>query len=217
MTNFFSKVEPPVWDDKPVFVVGGGPSLIPWRDHLHKLADRGYVVAVNDAYVDVKPDAIVTLDYRWFKERKKDVPSMPGPVYYVLPSGTKPEPPKVPNAIYLKRKQAKQGQVLSYDTDYLVNGLTSGHAGMQYAWLKGGKEIYLLGMDFKQGPKGEHHYHKRYTWGQTSSIRSCYPKWAERFNECRGMFKRAGVQVYNCSPDTLLKGFDYVSYGEVLS
>jgi hypothetical protein len=123
-----------------------------------------------------------------------------------------------PNLVYLKRTHRKglnDSSSLSESPDTIRNGMNSGYAALNFAYLKGAKTIYLLGYDFKlQGDRTN--FHAGYPWQKSKNGPSLYPHWARAFNDTTSQLKAAGVEVFNCSPDSLLDCFPYKSYEEIL-
>lgn len=214
------------WGDRPVYIVGGGPTLKPFADKLWLLYQRGYVLAVNDSYKNCYfPDAIFSLDHTWLSKNVRDdslngcvrkIPHMPGPVFVAADEVNMRV--ECENLTYLHRSYrgySSQRSFLSEDPGIITNGMNSGFGALNFAYLKGAKIIYLLGFDFKDiGDKT--HFHSGYKWHNRLGSNALFPRWAEAFNDTMAQLNRDGVQVFNCSPDSLLTCFPHKPYAEVL-
>jgi hypothetical protein len=216
-------LDPKKWDDgRPCVVVGGGPSLIPWKQKLWNLYQKYWVVAVNDSCWNTYfPDAIVTLDHTWVAKNLEKFSDgfkqFPGPVIAAVDESN----PRLPseNLTYLHRLHRSglnDHARLSENPKELINGMNSGHAGLQVAYLKGAKEIYLLGFDFKE-IDDKAHFHSSYPWHNRSSSRHLYLRWAEAFKWTVPQLTAAKVQVFNGSPDSALTVFPHKPYEEIFS
>ncbi len=201
------------WEDKPCYIIGGGTSLKPYVNSLMGLNDKGYVIAVNDSYKHCDPDLIFTLDHTWLEKNHETIPSMPAVVYAAVAEDH--ERPDLGCVVYLKRRNRNGIALLSTDPSAITNGLNSGFGALNLAWLKGCKEIFLLGFDFKPGHGGNSHYHDGYKWYNPVATGNMFPKWAQLFHECAGQIKDAGVKVINCSDNSLLTAFPYKPYREI--
>lgn len=212
----FGSAGPADWGDRPCYVVGGGPSLLPFVHMLAPLHLRGHVVAVNDCFSKCSPEAIVTIDQTWLRERRGAVPSMPAPVYAAVEEDHTRQ--AVPNLVYLRRlRPARRGMRLSTDPSTIANGLCSGFAALNYAFLRHARTIYLLGMDFRPGEDGRSHWHDGYKWHSPRSTARLYQAWAEKFVEVLGQLEEVGVVALNCSPTGMLRGYKHVPYQEALA
>ena len=219
----FGVLDSKKWDDgRPCVVVGGGPSLIPWRQKLWYLYQKYWVIAVNDSYqYTFFPDIITTLDHAWTqkqfeKDPKNGFKYFPGPVVAAVDAGN----PRIPseNLTYLyrlRREETDNKAPFSEDPKKIVNGMNSGHCALQLAYLKGCKIIYLLGFDFKEIDQ-KTHFHKGYEWHNRVSSQHLYAKWAKAMEDTLPQLKNAGVQVFNCSDNSALVCFPYKPYAEVL-
>lgn len=216
-------LDPKKWDDgRPCVVIGGGPSLIPWKQKLQYLFQKYWVIAVNDScWHTYFPDIVCTLDHTWVArnlEKFKDgFKQFPGPVVAAVDAGN----PRVPseNLTYLyrlRREETNNEARLSEDPKIIVNGMNSGHCGLQLGYLKGCKEIYLLGFDFKE-IEDKTHFHSGYQWHNRPSSNRLYGQWANAFKWTVPQLDKAGVRVFNCSDNSALACFPHKPYQEVFS
>jgi hypothetical protein len=212
----FGTVGPADWGDKPCFIVGGGPSLLPFVSSLASIHLKGHVVAVNDCYLRCSPDAIVTIDQTWLRERKAAIPGMPAPVYAAVSDDN--ARPALGNIVYLKRGESPRRTIhLSTDPSTIANGLCSGFAAFNFAFLRHARTIYLLGIDFTPGENGRSHWHDGYRWHSPRSAGRLYQAWARKFDEVLHQVEAVGVEAINCSPTKMLKGYKHVPYQEALA
>lgn len=210
----FGIVAPRDWSHQRVFIVGGGSSLAPHRAGLRSIHERGLVLAINDSWRDCRPTAVFSVDHVWTKRNQNAIPSIYAPVTVAL-ERDHPRPP-VANLTYVLRRPRGQIPELSTDPGQVTNLLNSGASGIDYAALRGAREIFLLGFDFMPGPGKETHYHTGYEWHSVPNTGRMYPRWAALLDSFKPALDRAGIRVYNCSPKTLLTAFPYRAYEEFL-
>jgi hypothetical protein len=202
----FGVVDEPWWDDRPVFIVGGGPSLI-GRD-LSRLRQRGWVLGVNRAADLVPVDATFSLDAVFIRRRADDLAKWAETqqVYLGMPASY--PGPFIPGAIYLDRIR---GAGLSRNPGRVINGLNSGYSALNVAALKRAREIFLLGYDMVPTPRdGLSHWHGGYPWQERSS-ETYYRRWADLFKGAAAELP-AGVKVWNCNPASSVRAFPFSSY-----
>lgn len=209
----FGTVGPSSWGDRPVYILGGGPSVKPYIERLKSLHEKGYVLSVNDGFNFCKPDVIFSIDSLWLENRKAQFPTMQAPVYMAMDPNFEIE--DTPNLTVMVRKPRTKTVFLSKDSAVITNGLNSGFCALNFAYLKGAKEIFLLGFDFKGAPN-ESHFHQGYKWHTAGTTGRLYPIWASLFNDVAPQLRGEGVKVWNCSDNSLLTCFEYKSYNEVL-
>lgn len=132
----YGKINKPFWDDKPVAVIGGGPSL---HDFDYERLRGAHVLAVKDLIFDIPwADAGFGVG-EW--HNKLDVQ---GRVYWAVPEEIEP-PAK--NITILKQMP---GQQVSDDPG-VVYGSSSEFGAMQICIHKRAKQIVLFGFDH-EGP-----------------------------------------------------------------
>lgn len=203
----FGEVAAPWWDDRPTFIIGGGPSLR--GIDLSRLRERGWVLGVNRAAETVPVDATFSLDTQWIDERRAMLGDWAGrhEVYLaVLPRSSRFG---IPGVIYLERKD---GAGLSKDRGAIINGLNSGYGALNVAVLKRAREIVLLGFDMQPGP-GATHWHDGYPWRDRRKEAN-YPKWASLFARAVQDIPE-GVTVRNANPRSAVRCFPFTTYDAV--
>lgn len=211
MTGPSGKIGPPWWDDRPAWIVGGGPSLSGYD--LSDLRSHGRVLGVNRAADLVPCDATFTLDGNFLRQRSSDLVEWAASGQEVFAAvsddwfGGTVDP--VPGVTYLLRVQ---GKGVGQDQGAIVNGLNSGYGALCLAILKRAREIYLLGYDFKNRREGLH-WHDGYPWGSGR----CYvyfKRWARRFDEIAADLPD-GVRVWNANVDSAVRAFPFRSYEDL--
>lgn len=200
------------WDDKPVVIVGGGSSLLQFKDKLQTLHQKYHVLAVNNSYQHCHPEVIFSLDHQWLKNSFAFIPSMPAPVFCAVADDH--PMPSCKNLTYLWRRDRIKAY-LSISRSEITNGHNSGYGALNFAFLKGAKRIYLLGFDFKIIEEKKH-FHEGYTWTSPQDPNRVFPIWAKLFDDCVPQLQGSMIEVFNCSPNSLLTAFPYKPYDEVM-
>lgn len=205
------------WNTRPVFVVGGGPSLKPHMEKLKTLHEKGFVIAVNDGYKHCTPDAVITLDDTWFAKRYEEIKDIKCPVYVCTePEKVMDTKETIPNLVFLLRVRRAKETYLSRNPQIITNGLNSGFGGYNLAYLKGAKVIYLLGFDFNRTTEGATHFHEGYSWHDSRVANLLYHNWTTIFDDTLAQVKQDGVKVYNCNVNSHLKCFEFAPYETVI-
>lgn len=198
----------PWWDDRPLFVVGGGPSLRGYD--LSRLRERGRVLGINDSAFLVPSDAAFSIDRTWLQRREARILAFPGEVWVGL-GEPETENLRLPAKVnYLRRVQ---GSGLSTDPREVVNGLNSGYSALNLAVHKRARTIYLLGYDLTPTPAGDTHWHGGYPWNHGTAIKY-YERWARRFDAVPACLP-AGTVVYNANPRSAVTAFPFTTYEEL--
>jgi hypothetical protein len=128
-----------VWDNRDVYVIGGGKSLehFDWSLLLNKCT-----IGCNDAYkygVDISKICFFG-DFLWFEEFKHDLTKYKGTVFTNAPAlyNTKI------NWLWTMQRESS-----GVHTDSLGWNFNTGACAVNLAVLLGAKRIYLLGFDMK--------------------------------------------------------------------
>jgi hypothetical protein len=205
----FGRVQPPWWDDRPVFIIGGGSSL-KGRD-LSRLREQGWVVGVNRAADFWPVDATFTLDMKFAREYASTLEkwAKQHEVYLCLPSGSVAR--SVPGAVYLERVHLRG---VTTNRSQIAQGLHSGYGAVNLALLKQARKIVLLGIDLDLAG----HWHDGYSWDRVSSRLHgrYYDRWADRFADVARHLPKVypGVEIVNANPKSKVKAFPFASYKE---
>ena len=203
---------------KPVYIVGGGPSL---RGFDWSLLDGKDVIAVNKAY-QVLPNAqMIYFTDRDFWERHKDRMLAHGGTLMrgVLRPNHEPQHPKVrlwhltgPQGIETKPGCLRHGS----NSVFAVLNMCAVH-------LKR-KKIYLLGVDMKWGEKGNKattHWHEGYQkeGGRTDPEIVYSSKMIRSYESIAKPLESMGVEVINVNTpeQTALKVFPIQSFETVFN
>ncbi len=197
----FGLVYSPWWDDRPVYIVGGGPSL---RDFDFERLRGRRVLAVNEAFVNLPfaPDAVFSLDSNWARHRCAEMTCFTGEKFLAV---QEPYWPYVdPSAIMLRRLR-RPG--LSVDQGSVHICGTSGYGALNVAYLKRAREIFLLGFDMA----GSGHWHPEPGWGGEIALEP----WAAAFDDASAQLSAEGVKVWNCSPRSAILAFSRISLEEI--
>lgn len=205
-----------------VFIVGGGPSLAGFNFHL---LDRRDVIAINQSFVYV-PNAkyICTMDYI-FRRRLED----PGQernkslflnhkaekvfvVGFAAPRLKILGPHLVEDSSchiqYDLRDFSKvvfcseYGGIGTSWEDFHV-GSDSGYSGLQLASILGYTRIYLLGFDFSIH-SAQTHFHHDYPSVNIRKFKQNLNEYYQVYPEAFLQLRSRGVEVFSCSPMSLL-------------
>ncbi len=169
------------------WIIGGGPSRE--RFDLSRIQPGETVLAVNDA-IKFYPEAsaIFSLDNRWIKKNKSFLRNATIPVYLAIPLETWPE--CFVDGAHLYQWVHQDG--LSDNPLGLCVGGNSGYAAINLAYLKGAKEIHLVGFDLDPADEEQYIY------------------WARAFNTMVPQLNAKGITVLNHNPDSFITAFPKV-------
>lgn len=206
----YGKINKPYWDDKPVAVLGGGPSLVNFD--FERL--RGvHVLAVKGCIFDVPwADAGFGLDMPRYKEWRDRLAEHQGRVYWAVPEDQleRTGPPPSKNVTFLKRLA---GENLSSDPGEIYGGGTSGFGAMQICIHKKAKRIVLLGYDYDGNYDATHgfrHNDRHYGFKRDQSERN-WQLWATHFDVYVPYLNAHGISVVNACPNSAIRCFQKVS------
>jgi hypothetical protein len=203
--ELYGKINKPFWDDKPVAVIGGGPSLIDFD--FEKL--RGaHVLAVKGSIFDIPwADAGFGLDSSKYKEWRHKLANVQSRIYWAVPEDQVAEtgPPLAKNITFLKRLP---GQSLSGDPSVIYGGSTSGFAALQICIHKRARTIVLFGFDYdgsSNAPPGIGQEKRR------AQNAANWDMWAEHFRVYVPYCNEHGINVVNASPLSAIQCFQKVA------
>ena len=188
-------VSSPWWDDAPVYIVGGGPSL---RGFDFDCLRGRRVLAVNEALVCLSfpPDAVFSLDNNWARHRCSEMSCFRGEKFLAVQEDYWQY---VDQSATMLRRVRMPG--LSEDPGAVHICGTSGYGALNLAYLKRAREVFLLGFDMDGG-----HWHPEPGWGGGIPLEP----WASAFDAALPKLNRAGVKVWNCSPRSKITAFEKI-------
>lgn len=191
------------WAGRTVYLIGGGPSLRGFD--FARLAGRGPVVAINDAFRNLPfPAVAFSIDTHWLGQRRNELESYPGEVVLALPAmWDKP----LANAHHVKRVTATG---VSAIPDMLFTGENSGFAAMGMAIMRGAARIVMLGYDLTTPG----HWHAGYGW-RSRYGHADYPRWVRNFDSLEAECTRRRIEVFNCNGQSAIRCFPLVRFEEL--
>lgn len=211
--GFYGEVKGPWWDDRPVVIVAGGPSLrgFDWEQL------RGFhVLAVKGSIFDIPwADAGFGLDMPRFEEWREKLAQVSMTVYWAVPVEqaiitSRPSQ----NMTFLKRINADG---VSSDPTLVFSGGTSGFGALQIALLKRAKRIMLVGYDYNPSVTGIHAHNQRamvpfrhndqhYRKRRAQNFQN-WKKWAGNFALFRPYCERWGIEIINACENSGITTF----------
>lgn len=211
MSYPFAPIEPPYWDDRPVAIVGAGPSLKGFD--FKRLQGDWHVLAIKQKYLDLPfADAVFGLDLPWIRNYGAQVVASGIPTYFSLPDTPFDELPErlrvplVPGANYLRRQRS--GDLFSTDHDTINHCGNSGFGGHNLAILKRAKHIVLFGFDYSTDG---HDKPEQYPWSPPGHNARYWPRWAESYGKVAPQLKSLGVITVNASINSKMIAFPKVN------
>ena len=205
----YGKIGKPYWDDKPVAVVCGGPSLVGFD--FQKL--RGaHVLAVKGSMFDIRwADAGFGLDMPRYTEWRDRLANLESRVYWAVPEEWLPRtgPPPSKNVTFLKRLPGEQ---LSKDPSEIYGGGTSGFGALQICIHKRAKKIVLFGYDYNgnyDAHQGFRHNDAHYVRRREQSAAN-WELWATHFGVYVSYLNDNGISIANACPQSSIRCFQKV-------
>jgi len=231
------------WENKPCFIVGGGPSL---RDFDWSLLKGYRTIGVNRAYEKYDPTIIFSMDTRFLRwildgiygpeakmkfERSK--------AYKVWLCTYRARLPEEIFIVKVYRNYTKGFKAFNFSmSEGLGHGNNSGYAALNLACCLRANPIYLLGFDMRhekkrreEQPESERveflnkranekrdrsvmtHWHSGHPRPQTQMILNNFIKY---FTEVAPKIEREKISVVNLCPNSKLECFPRKSWEEVL-
>lgn len=208
---------PRLWPGETFVILGGGPSLTP--ADVNYVRGKTRVIAVKEA-VQLAPwaDALYAADWYWWKFYQ-GMPSFTGLMYTTEVSTTDPTtgirttaPPQTTwTGVTVLRNTGDEG--LELDPSGIRTGHNSGYQAINVAVHLGAARIILLGFDLWHGPQGQNWYTPPLGYPKRQSQ---FPVFLQMFSTLAEPLKAAGVEVINCSRQTVLTAFPKMSLEEAL-
>jgi len=204
----FGVVAEPWWDDRDVFIIGGGKSLE--GRNIQILHEKGLVLGVNRAAEFATCHATFTIDHSFIRNRADLLQqwAVDGQEVYAAVGNTwLSEVAPIKGVTYLERVQ---GEGVGANMGQIVNGLNSGYGALCLAVMKRARRIWMLGYDMKEN---NDHWHDGYKWGSNRS-KIYFSRWAARFDDI-GKDLPKGVDVFNCNPQSAIMAFPFSTYDHI--
>ncbi len=167
------------------YVIGSGPSL---RDFDFSKLPDGHRFGANKSGWLADCHTLVTLDRNFPKVCAAELASYSGEKVIAVGPDT---PAGDPTVTYLRWDR---GDGLS-DEPGSLRGLNSGFAALNLAYLRGFREIALLGFDFKWDC-GKSHFHEGYV-DQNKHTDRFLGNWVSAFHRTLPQLEAAGCRVTN--------------------
>ena len=96
----------------------------------------------------------------------------------------------------------------------IYSGYTISYFALQLAVYMGFKEIFFLGLDLKNDGDNTHFFGHDYNSKNHDNTE--YPKMLHSFDKISATLKTRGIKVYNCSKESRLRCFEYMSYEDAI-
>jgi hypothetical protein len=211
--EFYGSVSKPFWDDKPVAIVGGGPSLTGFDFERLRGA---HVLAVKGSIFDIpRADAGFGLDMPRYMEWRDKLANVQSRIYWAVPVEQidKTGPPPSHNVTFVRRLD---GEAIAADPGEIYGGGTSGFGAVQIALHKRAKNIVLFGFDYDgaYGHMAEHrpfrHNDMHYLRKRAQSTAN-WLTWAEHFTIFVQHMIDNNIRIINACPGSAIQCFQKMS------
>lgn len=204
----FGSIRAPWWDDRDVYIVGGGDSLK--GRQLERLHEKGRVVGINRAAELITCHCTFTLDHNFTRQRADELRQWAEDgqeVYIAVGSTWFDNVSAIDGVTYLERVP---GLGIGDNLSQIINGCNSGYGALCLAILKRARRIWMLGFDLTGDNS---HWHDGYPWGCNRS-KIYFDRWAKRFDDIAKEVPK-GVEVFNCNPDSAIVAFPFSTYDHI--
>ncbi len=202
----FKPVGPADWGDKPLVILGAGPSLKGFdlqrlnRPDIRVLAVKQMIFHAPFAEIGIG------MDHGWVHKMRIKLLQQKVPVVLAFPREDNPSYPIVEEFTYHRRQD--NAFTLSRDPELMNIGGSSGSAAVAYAALRGARKVLLLGFDYCSMPDatlrdGNHYLDSDYPWF-TSYNTFMWPHWAKWYDCIYDELIKTTL-VYNASPISIIK------------
>jgi len=192
------KVSEPWWDDRPVAIVAGGPSL---RGFDFERLRGAHVLAIKGSIFDIPwADAGFGLDMPRFEDWRDKLAAVPMRVYWACPEDYKKQIAPPENVTLIRRLP---GEGVSTDPRRIFTGGTSGFGALQIALLKRAKRIVLFGYDYNGDyhPSRDFRHNDRHYERRRTQNRKNWEAWAKYFDLFKPCLK--DVEIINTKPSAI--------------
>jgi hypothetical protein len=208
----FAPITPPMWSDRPVIVVGSGPSLKGFD--FNRLKGLGYILAVKGALWDLPfADAAIGIDRTWMQAEAEriEAAAQTMPVFLtVKPEEYAQHQRRMPSAQFIEL--VRRGNC--FQKTRVECGSTSGFAALNLAFIKGARVMVLFGFDYNDG--GGHYDSNAYRHKLESINARLWPKWAKYFDGLIPDVESSGLTIINASPDSTITAFQKMTHEQAL-
>lgn len=186
----------------------------------------GYIIAVNDSafHLRRRPDEIVSMDrlwaeFRWSWLREQRITTH-------LRRACMKNIDYNQSDVWLDVFECDHETAEFVSDDYgepwfslypgKLNGTNSGSCALNRAFMLKPKELYLLGFDMQNGPKGELHWHPPYPWSDRwKTPPKKFITWAREFDLIAQQFESIGTRVWNVSDRSQIGVFSTLSVDQL--
>lgn len=163
------------------------------------------VVAVNGAVARLPwATACFSADRTWINNSREMLRGFVGEIYFAI---AETDPLLQEKVHYLRRSRST---AFSTDPTIVHVPSTSGYGALNLVYLKGAREIILLGYDYC----GVGHWHGMYAW-KSSTDQAVWSQWATCYRSTLGQLQAAGIRVINASPDSKIDAFEKCGLEEI--
>lgn len=226
---------PEIWDnDKPVYIIGGGPSIAyaarvssPTKDSIKTVAEflkpihNARVIGVNNAYMlGSWIDVLWFGDCNWYVFHEKNLEK----TFRGLKTSCCPRFQNNPKrgVVFFGRDSEKTSGITT-KKDKIAWNKNSGSSAINVAYHLGARKIILLGFDMQDGKKEDTHWHGGHKEGAHNRKRrpfsAPYGRFLQGFPQIAADAKNLGVQIVNAVHPDIGSALDYfpkVTIKEVL-
>ena len=184
-------------NDKTIFVVAGGPSLIGFD--FNRLKGK-QVMVINKSLLSVPfADYLYFSDYIFYEQLihlfKPQFEAFTGTIYTIAPKVSHPR-------IITLKTTGKYG--IDYTPFNIRHGGNSSYACINLIYHLGFKQIIFLGLDMKLGTDGRQHHHEEYPDIKVPQPKNLYPRFMEPFRDLVNCKKDLGIDIVNTSLNSAL-------------
>ena len=188
LTNYFQ--------DAPVFVIGGGPSLKPYiqNETITNFLKTQVTLGCNRMFEWFSPTMAVIMDAWFFANYKAQIAQLPCPFF--IPDHVKDI---LPNMYKVRKFRSTTDHI---PTSFAQGVSVSNNCGVyatRIAYLLTRGPIFLLGMDLTHHPK-DTHWHSTYSDPKRNSTSHRYQQFVRVFLETVQKMRAAERIIVSCSP-----------------
>lgn len=187
-------------NDKNLFIMASGPSL---KDLDLSPLERRITMGLNRSFMAFqKPYYHCVFDHRLFDLYPKELERCR--VLFTLEDRPFGIPLKLLGSSGFSR-DLEEG---------IFSGYTISYFALQLAVYMGFKRVFFLGLDLQNRNKETHFFGQDFR--NVDHETTEFPKMIQCFKNVAQEVKSLGVQVYNCSENSKLKSFPYMSYEDAI-